>query len=48
MYNMAEKYSKLGKGEVNPFIDPQGYKAELDLEEGVFRAELERQEKVAQ
>jgi metallo-beta-lactamase class B len=48
MYNMAEKYTKLGKGEVNPFIDPQGYKAELDLEENVFRAELERQQKVAQ
>ena len=47
MYNMAEKYSKLGKVEINPFIDPDGYKAELDLEEGVFRAELERQKTVA-
>jgi hypothetical protein len=36
MYNMEEKYAKHGKGKVNPFIDPQGYKAELDLEEGVF------------
>src|SRR4029077_11450681 len=25
MYNMTEKYAKLGKGGPNPFIDPQGY-----------------------
>src|SRR5258706_9598963 len=30
MYNLAEKYPKLGKGP-NPFIDPAGYKTELDI-----------------
>jgi metallo-beta-lactamase class B len=42
MYNMAEKYAKLGKGP-NPFIDPQGYKAEIDLVEGVFTRALAEQ-----
>ena len=37
MYNMAEKYAKVGKGP-NPYIDPAGCKAELDLVEGVFRS----------
>ena len=32
---MAEKYPKLGTGP-NPYIDPAGYKAELDIVEGVF------------
>src|SRR6266853_3463186 len=34
MYGMAEKYAKLGKGP-NPFIDPQGYKTEVNLMEQV-------------
>ena len=42
MYNMAEKYAKLGKGP-NPFIDPQGYKTEIDLVEGVFTRALAEQ-----
>ena len=42
MYNLEEKYPKIGKGP-NPFIDPEGYRAELDLREQVFRAELARQ-----
>jgi metallo-beta-lactamase class B len=46
MYNLDQKYPQLGKGP-NPFIDPVGYKAELDLREQVFRAELERQKKAA-
>jgi metallo-beta-lactamase class B len=46
MYRLAEKYAKLGKGP-NPFIDPAGYKAELDIEEGVFRNVLEQQQKAA-
>jgi hypothetical protein len=41
MYRMAEKFAKLGKQDANPFSDPEGYKTELDTEEGVFRAELE-------
>lgn len=47
MYNLAEKYAKLGKGGANPFIDPAGYKAELDLDEAMYRAVLEAQTKAA-
>jgi metallo-beta-lactamase class B len=42
MYRMAEKFAKIGKGP-NPFIDPAGYKAELDTEEGVFTRRLAEQ-----
>ena len=42
MYNMAEKYPKVGKG-ANPYIDPAGYTAELDIVEGVFRSVLAQQ-----
>src|SRR5260221_3125311 len=35
MYNLAEKFPKLGKGP-NPFVDPAGYKAEIDIAQGVF------------
>ena len=44
MYSLAEKYPKLGKGP-NPFIDPAGYKAELDIQEGAFHAVLDQQKK---
>jgi metallo-beta-lactamase class B len=44
MYNMAEKYPKIGKGP-NPYIDPAGYTAELDIVEGVFRSVLAQQQK---
>jgi metallo-beta-lactamase class B len=48
MYKMAEKYeaSKSGHGS-NPFVDPQGYKTELEIEEHVFRTELKRQQQAA-
>jgi len=46
MYNMADKYAKLGKGP-NPYVDPAGYKAELDLGEAMYRAVLEAQTKAA-
>jgi metallo-beta-lactamase class B len=46
MYNLAEKYPRLGRGP-NPFIDPAGYKAEIDLREKVFIRELEAQKKAA-
>jgi metallo-beta-lactamase class B len=46
MYNLAEKYPKMGKG-ANPFIDPQGYKAELDIQETAFNAVLDEQKKAA-
>ena len=52
MYNLAEKYLKLGKGpnpfgSSNPFIDPQGYKTELDIQETAFNAVLDEQKKAA-
>ncbi len=46
MYNLAEKYPKLGKGP-NPFIDPQGYKHEVDIGEHAFLEELDKQKKAA-
>ena len=46
MYNLAEKYPKLGKGP-NPFIDPQGYKTELDIQETAVNAVLDEQKKAA-
>ena len=41
---LAKKYLKLGKGP-NPFIDPGGYKSELDTQETAFRAVLDQQKK---
>ena len=45
MYNMDEKFAKLGKGGPNPFIDPAGYKLEVDIDEAMFRAVLAEQQK---
>jgi metallo-beta-lactamase class B len=47
MYNLVDKYAKLGKGGPNPFIDPEGYKREVAIEEGAFRGLLEQQQKAA-
>ena len=44
MYNLAEKFAKLGKGGPNPFIDPDGYKLEVDIDEAMFRAVLAEQQ----
>jgi metallo-beta-lactamase class B len=46
MYRMEEKYAKLGKGP-NPFIDPDGYRKEIDINEAVFRSVLAEQKKAA-
>ncbi|MEP6961060.1 MAG: subclass B3 metallo-beta-lactamase [Acidobacteriota bacterium] len=46
MYSLAEKFPKMGKGP-NPFIDPAGYKAELDLQEEVFLRTLKEQQAAA-
>jgi len=46
MYNMADKLKRVGQGP-NPFIDPAGYKAELDLVERVFNETLDAQRKGA-
>jgi metallo-beta-lactamase class B len=42
MYNLAEKYAQLMKNPngPNPFIDPQGYKNEISIEETAYRALL--------
>jgi metallo-beta-lactamase class B len=45
MYNMVAKHAKLGTAGPNPFIDPQGYKNEIDLVERTFKAVLEEQQK---
>ncbi|HEY7390506.1 MAG TPA: subclass B3 metallo-beta-lactamase [Bryobacteraceae bacterium] len=46
MYHMAEKYARIGKGP-NPFIDPEGYKAEIDTNEAVFNLRYNEQKKAA-
>jgi metallo-beta-lactamase class B len=46
MYSLAEKYPKIGKGP-NPFIDPEGYKHELDIQERAFLEVLDKQKKAA-
>ena len=48
MYNMADKHAKLNAGGANPFIDPAGYKAKLDLTDAMFHAVLEAQQKTGQ
>src|SRR5262245_22324928 len=45
MYNMVDKHAKLASGGPNPFIDPQGYKNEIDLVERTFKSVLEEQQK---
>jgi len=45
MFNMAVKHAKLAAGGANPYIDPQGYKAEIDLVEATFKSVLEEQRK---
>ena len=44
-YNMREKYAKLQSGGLNPFIDPAGCKVEVDIEEAMFHAILNEQQK---
>jgi metallo-beta-lactamase class B len=46
MYNMYEKYERLGQTP-NPFIDPEGYLAELDAVETLFLDVLAEQEREA-
>ena len=45
MYNLEEKFAKLGQGGPNPFIDPDGYRLELDIDEAMFRAVLAEQQR---
>jgi metallo-beta-lactamase class B len=43
-YGMEAKYQRLAKGENNPFIDPQGYKAYIEDRERAFRKRLAEQQ----
>jgi len=43
-YGMEEKYSRMKKGEANPFADPAGYKSYIADRERAFPTELRRQE----
>jgi len=47
MFNLAAKQAKLAGGGPNPFIDPQGYKAEIDLVERTFTSVRDEQLKAA-
>jgi metallo-beta-lactamase class B len=47
MYSMVAKHAKLG-AKPNPFIDPQGYQAEVDLVERTFKLVLDEQRKASQ
>jgi metallo-beta-lactamase class B len=46
-YGMPEKYAKLKEGGPNPFIDPAGYHAHLDLQEKNFKETLAAQQQAA-
>jgi metallo-beta-lactamase class B len=46
-YGLTAKYAKLEKGGANPFIDPEGYKAYVDLQEKNFNAKLNEQKQGA-
>ena len=44
---MPEKYAKMKDGGPNPFIDPAGYRAHLDLQEKNYKAKLAEQQTAA-
>ena len=44
-YRMQEKYAKLQNGGSNPFIDKAGCNLEADIQEAMFRAILDEQQK---
>jgi metallo-beta-lactamase class B len=46
-YGMPEKYAKLKDGGPNPFIDPAGYQAHIDLQEKNFKEKLAEQQQAA-
>jgi metallo-beta-lactamase class B len=46
-YGMPEKYARLKDGGPNPFIDPAGYRAHLDLQEKNFKEKLVEQQAAA-
>jgi metallo-beta-lactamase class B len=46
MYNMMEKYARIGTSP-NPFIDPEGYRKEIGINEQAFTLRREEQMKAA-
>jgi metallo-beta-lactamase class B len=46
MYGMAAKYAKVGQGP-NPYIDPEGYRIEIDINDAVYWRVLAEQRKAA-
>ena len=46
-YNLDEKYAKVHKGGPNPFIDAPSCRQEADMEEAMFHAILNEQQKAA-
>ncbi len=44
-YDMQAKYAKVRKGGPNPFVDPAGCNLEADMEESMFHAILDEQQK---
>lgn len=46
MFNMAAKFALVGKGP-NPYIDPEGYRIEIDINDAVFYRTLAAQKKTA-
>jgi metallo-beta-lactamase class B len=46
MYNMVEKHGRIG-GTANPFVDPAGYRVEIDAVETLFLDVLAEQEREA-
>ena len=43
MFNVAEKYANIGRSSTNPFVDPEGYRNELENWEKMFVSRLEEQ-----
>jgi len=46
-YNMAAKHARLTSGGANPFVDPGNCWGEAEIQEAMFRAQLELQRKQA-
>jgi len=44
MFRMAEKYPRVTASGPNPYIDPQGFRDEVTIQETAFNNELKRQE----
>jgi metallo-beta-lactamase class B len=47
MYQLTQKFGRIQTAMMNPFIDPDGYKTELDIDEAMFHAVLAQQQKDA-